>query len=460
MTQQIKAKNLEDYVKQSGRKIKVLWFSDTPTCATGFGNVARNVLKILNKTGLFEFDIVGINYDGTPYDKDKYPYAIFPALNALKANNQGYNDLYGRQQLLDLLGEGRYDLLFTLQDTFIVAPMVDHILQTKNELPLANKFKWIFYFPVDATPPESWIKQYAYEECIKKDKSLKDKLKVIYHGTNLEDFHPIDDKEAKKIREGFFLKENADKFIFMNLNRNQPRKDINRTMRAFSILHKERPNTFLYLHCQAVDAGGNLFEIDKQYGLKIAKDWSCPNPEMFQANQGYPIHILNGLYNAVDAVVSTTLGEGWGLSYTESFATKRPLIAPDNTSVPEIIGEQGERGLKVKSGSDDNLWSPIMGGDNERFRPLTDVYDMVEKMKYVIDNPEKVKAMVVRAYEWVKKYSWESDNVGGHWVELFKQSAWDNLVARGVVKTEKIGRNEPCPCGSNKKFKRCCLNKK
>jgi len=23
----------------------------------------------------------------------------------------------------------------------------------------------------------------------------------------------------------------------------------------------------------------------------------------------------------------------------------------------------------------------------------------------------------------------------------------------------KIGRNDPCPCGSGKKFKKCCLNK-
>jgi uncharacterized protein YecA (UPF0149 family) len=22
----------------------------------------------------------------------------------------------------------------------------------------------------------------------------------------------------------------------------------------------------------------------------------------------------------------------------------------------------------------------------------------------------------------------------------------------------KVGRNEPCPCGSGKKFKKCCLN--
>ena len=25
-----------------------------------------------------------------------------------------------------------------------------------------------------------------------------------------------------------------------------------------------------------------------------------------------------------------------------------------------------------------------------------------------------------------------------------------------VVKGKKVGRNEPCPCGSGKKYKRCC----
>ena len=24
----------------------------------------------------------------------------------------------------------------------------------------------------------------------------------------------------------------------------------------------------------------------------------------------------------------------------------------------------------------------------------------------------------------------------------------------------KVGRNDPCPCGSGKKYKKCCLNKK
>ncbi|MCL6591559.1 MAG: SEC-C domain-containing protein [Firmicutes bacterium] len=28
------------------------------------------------------------------------------------------------------------------------------------------------------------------------------------------------------------------------------------------------------------------------------------------------------------------------------------------------------------------------------------------------------------------------------------------------MRSAKTGRNEPCPCGSGKKYKKCCLGKK
>jgi uncharacterized protein YecA (UPF0149 family) len=39
------------------------------------------------------------------------------------------------------------------------------------------------------------------------------------------------------------------------------------------------------------------------------------------------------------------------------------------------------------------------------------------------------------------------------------RNAWDDLTEHSRVPVRvgpKIGRNEPCPCGSGKKFKRCC----
>jgi yecA family protein len=32
-------------------------------------------------------------------------------------------------------------------------------------------------------------------------------------------------------------------------------------------------------------------------------------------------------------------------------------------------------------------------------------------------------------------------------------------MRRAPVRTSKVGRNEPCPCGSGRKFKQCCLRK-
>ena len=31
-----------------------------------------------------------------------------------------------------------------------------------------------------------------------------------------------------------------------------------------------------------------------------------------------------------------------------------------------------------------------------------------------------------------------------------------NFIERKLVKKKKVGRNDPCPCGSGKKYKHCC----
>ncbi|MEG2540052.1 MAG: SEC-C metal-binding domain-containing protein, partial [Clostridium sp.] len=41
-------------------------------------------------------------------------------------------------------------------------------------------------------------------------------------------------------------------------------------------------------------------------------------------------------------------------------------------------------------------------------------------------------------------------------VEARETIARDYRQSRTVVKEDKIGRNEPCTCGSGKKYKKCC----
>ena len=40
----------------------------------------------------------------------------------------------------------------------------------------------------------------------------------------------------------------------------------------------------------------------------------------------------------------------------------------------------------------------------------------------------------------------------------FNDSDWDQYQAPVVRTLPKVGRNAPCPCGSGKKYKKCCLN--
>jgi len=37
------------------------------------------------------------------------------------------------------------------------------------------------------------------------------------------------------------------------------------------------------------------------------------------------------------------------------------------------------------------------------------------------------------------------------------RKAWKD--SKTIVKENKVGRNDPCPCGSGKKYKKCCANK-
>jgi uncharacterized protein YecA (UPF0149 family) len=43
--------------------------------------------------------------------------------------------------------------------------------------------------------------------------------------------------------------------------------------------------------------------------------------------------------------------------------------------------------------------------------------------------------------------------------EKFLKQVEPSMLNPRQLKRMKIGRNDPCPCGSGKKFKRCCLSR-
>src|SRR3989304_5590540 len=89
----------------------VLCYLDTPTCATGFATVSRNILLNLHQTGKFNISVLGINYWGDPHN---FPFSIWP----VGVNND--HDPYGRKKVITMIEEAEFDILFCLQDSFIL----------------------------------------------------------------------------------------------------------------------------------------------------------------------------------------------------------------------------------------------------------------------------------------------------------------------------------------------------
>ncbi|ADX42534.1 glycosyl transferase [Tetrasphaera phage TJE1] len=415
-------------------KKRILWYSDTPTCATGFGNVAKNLLKELFKPGEQHLTVLGINYNGEPYDHEEFPYLKADRTNPLDglwpANHNG--DMYGLQKFLEFIRRGAFDVVYVLQDPFILKMVMPALQKLKDELP--KKFKLVFYFPIDCTPKKDWVDecialvdypvtytQFAKRE-IEKIKPMP-ALEVIYHGSDPKTFYPIQGQARDVIRGALFPGMPKDCFLVLNVNRNQQRKDLNRTFAAFAKFHKKQPNSFLFVHAAVNDVGGNLVEIAEAHGLVAGKDWSYPDPSVFNPAQGVPIEVVNQIYAASDLVVSSTLGEGWGLSLTEAMACKKPVLFPRHTSIEEIIGENEERGTFVRCGGPDHTIA-LGQQDNGRVRPLVHIDDMADKMLNICRYPSKYQKKAEAAYQWVLDHTWE--NKAKAWKEVFARALGDD----------------------------------
>src|SRR5688572_16601884 len=127
----------------------------------------------------------------------------------------------------------------------------------------------------------------------------------------------------------------ADAFIVMNVNRNAPRKRLDLTIQYWTqwwINAGQPKEAFLYLHCANRDEGWNVVNLAKYFGIE--KQFIITNANMSSHNcmfeKDMPI-----LYNIGDVGVSTTLGEGWGLTTHEGMACGVPQIVPRYSALGE-----------------------------------------------------------------------------------------------------------------------------
>jgi glycosyltransferase involved in cell wall biosynthesis len=397
---------------------------------TGFGTVSQNIVKEIKKNfgSQIKLDIVAINYFGENYFETDDIYVTSAR------NNDVNDDPFGRFYFLKILKESNeYDGIFIMQDIGIIVPFVEvleHIKAEKKENNRKN-FKSIFYFPIDCKIIPQITEnlpffdvlvtytEFGRKEILRHKPELKSKIKVVPHGNNPKEFYPIAD--ISEFRSEYFG-ENANKFIITNVNRNQPRKDLVSTIfgfiNALESWDDDLPQPFLYLHCHPQDPlGWDLRAVFMQTELIEDVHYKLL-PREFEDTM-VETEMVNKIYNASDVFITTTLGEGWGLSVTEAMATKTPIICPYNTSLMEMT-EYGKNAFVLKT------MYPYCNNNDNAVREQVDIWEvsdailMVARAKYgnYAELKKDLQEKVERSYAWVNKLSW--DKVCKSWVEYFK----------------------------------------
>lgn len=313
---------------------KILWYGDA--CSnTGFARVTHSILDHLSK----EHEIVsfGINYQGDPHS---YPFKIYPA----SAHNP--QDRFGIGRIQQIVEIERPDYIICLNDLWIVNQVWERVHLLKDQF----KFKFIAYFPTDSEwypmPMLRYIEHWDFAITFTPEQAQRlmshgikpKKLGVIPHGLDQGKFHVIERDEARK-RLGLPL----DKFIVFNGNRNQPRKLIDQTIKAFAEFAKDKEDALLYLNMGEKDLGWAITEL---FETEMRRRGADPTAKLavtpgINYMAAPPDEQLNLIYNAVDIGINTANGEGWGLVPFEHAMCKKPQIVPSHTSCQDIWKDKG-----------------------------------------------------------------------------------------------------------------------
>ena len=97
----------------------------------------------------------------------------------------------------------------------------------------------------------------------------------------------------------------------------------------------------------------------------------------------------------------------------------------------------------------------FLDGINDSLKEAKDLENLTEESEVSLDyDKEKLYYnMVAAKAEWLYTLpQWDKHLTEERRKELYKEQK----SSMTVVKGPKVGRNEPCPCGSGKKYKKCC----
>lgn len=140
----------------------------------------------------------------------------------------------------------------------------------------------------------------------------------------------------------------------------------------------------------------------------------------------------------------------WGNYFNIEKGIYQQILSNPDEVVTGTVKELAER-----FGTDLMIMVGFLDGINDSLTTPNPIEEMTEDttVSLCYDQELLYKNMVEAKAEWLYTLEeWNPLITEERRAELYKEQKRSHTVVKG----EKIGRNDPCPCGSGKKYKKCC----
>jgi glycosyltransferase involved in cell wall biosynthesis len=406
------------------KKLRIAVLSDSPTLCTGYRNNMVQLCRHLEKAG-HEIHYLANGYMGANLESvkleggEEFNYKIYA---------HGHNNQYFNQTMSQLLKQISPDRFIILLDTFMLFPWFQNID--------TSPAKTFFWFPTDGgggLPKgcEAILKKIDCPVAMSQfgQKQVKDyhNLEVAHipHGVDSSAFYPLEEKDRNELRAKWGL---SDKFVIGVVARNQPRKNLDRTIKTMKLVAEKIPNAILFLHLDPKDPAQPMFQIHE-----LVKKHNLENRVVYSgmsAHSGFPQSEMNNIYNLMDCFFLSTSGEGFGIPIIEAMSCQVPVLATDYTTTQELI-KDNKAGLGIKLSGVEQLdlfklnqveydklsLNGTMTGNWEVERGLCDIEHAACQIKFLYDHPQIAKSMGESGRNAVlTKYNF--DLVGKAWEKI------------------------------------------
>jgi glycosyltransferase involved in cell wall biosynthesis len=353
---------------------KILWLSDAG-CTTGFSRVTHSIGERLVEDYGHEVRVLAVNFRGDAWPCERFGHDHPTPLRLYRPDIFSMTDIYGFSRVIEMLGKFEPDVVVTLSDPQIVLRFLfdnkydpEHILLRYRPI--------LSYVPDDGVNlPPRWTtvlpKVTNVVAMSKWGQAAYTPSEMVYHGSDPEIFWPIEEK-PKVTSTGIVCRTKADckrafnfdpdNFLVGRVDTNSGRKDYPALVKALWPLMKKYKDIETHFHCEDENATSGI-----RFQAMLSRESSSVDPTRFHfpglhsSFEGWALQDLNVLYSAFDCFVSTSRGEGFGLTLLEAATCGIPIVAQSVSAIPEVVGPGGillePKGLLTTPAGEDN-WLP------------------------------------------------------------------------------------------------------